>query len=132
MQELIAASVVAYVIALPVWVPPVIMARRSKTIKALTRRLATWLAALSPAVAAIGFTIGNAYCSQGSTAVGFSGAWWPRCDNAGAAWVVMLAPATLTGLAAWWITLWEGVLHLGDERSDLTRSRDYLPGSGPE
>jgi len=91
----------AYVLALPLWVPPVVIARRSKTIEPMPRTLATWFAALSPMLAAVGFTIGNTYCSRGSTATGFEGSWWPQCNNAEAAWLIMLAPATFIGFVAW-------------------------------
>ena len=101
MSALLGVCLVAYVLALPLWATPLVIARRSKEIEPLARRLAIWFAALSPAVAAIGFLIGNAYCRRGSTAMGFSGSWWPQCNNTEAAWLIMLAPATFMGLAAW-------------------------------
>ena len=94
-----------YVIALPLWLPPVVMAWRSNAIEPLQRTAAVWLAALSPLVATITVKIGTDFCRRGSTAVGLSGAHWPQCDNVAAAWLLMLAPATFMGLTAWMLAL---------------------------
>ncbi len=98
---------VAMVLAIPLWLPPVVIAVRSKQLSAGAQAGAIVLAVVSPLVAVRCFSIVSGYCSAGiGPPSGFGeGALWPNCPSAEAAWLAVLAPATLVGIAAWILAL---------------------------
>lgn len=99
---------VAMVLTVPLWLPPVLIASRSKQPLAGARGGAIVLAVASPAIAASCFSAVNGFCVAGIGPGGGTfgeGAIWPNCPSAEAAWLVALLPATLVGIAAWILAL---------------------------
>jgi hypothetical protein len=95
-----------YVVALPLWVPPVVMVLRSDHIGHLLPACVVGLAIVSPAIALAGVALGWNYCEGPDhlvTGMGFpgSGPLWPNCPDAQIAWLVMLSPAMVVGILAW-------------------------------
>jgi hypothetical protein len=94
-----------YVVALPLWVPPVVMVLRSDHIGHLLRACVIGLAIASPAIALVGVTLGWNYCEGPDPKIGMgfpgNGPLWQNCPDAQITWLVILTPATVVGILAW-------------------------------